>query len=168
MYRQTNNFYSLALQIYAAIIFIGFSTNASSQGAYASDTDLKAAYCLPYVNEMEQQLKKINGISITENYEIQRNNIREAGNVFNNKLRIYLQARNQSHNSEARLEVAAAMKAGEQSLAVFNKIQNYCQSQLSSKNLFNQAAEQFELCRKENGTEMLRLEICNGLSFLPY
>ena len=166
MYSKKN---SLVYQIYAGIIFIFFSCNANSQGAYANDTDLKAAYCLPYVNDGEQRLKKITGKnSNSGTYDNELKNIEEAGDIYNNKLRIYLRARNQTHNSEARLEVIAAMKAGEQALSVFNKIQSHCESQLSSKNLSNQIAEQFEMCRKKNGSDMLRLEICNNLSFLPY
>jgi hypothetical protein len=79
MYSKKN---SLVYQIYAGIIFIFFSCNANSQGAYANDTDLKAAYCLPYVNDGEQRLKKITGKNSNSIYVLKKLKFNKNIHVF--------------------------------------------------------------------------------------
>ena len=98
---------------YALVFTLLLSFNANSQGPHATDVDLKAAYCYPTVKYEHEEYNKF-----TERYpnpsklnEIK--NLNEAGVVYNSKLQIYLRARNQSHNLEARNEVLAAISAGE-------------------------------------------------------
>ena len=165
--KNRHNFFSYS---FCALVFtLLFSLNANSQGPHATDVDLKAAYCYPTVKYEHEQYNKLTERYPSPSSSNEIKNINEAGVVYNNKLQIYLRARNQSHNIEARNEVLAAISAGEQALNVMKKIKDTCSSQVDFKNLnTDQALEKIQSCWKTNGSAMLKLEICNNLSFLPY
>ena len=161
----------LNYKIYSIIFLLLFALDASSQGQYASDVDLKAAYCFHYVKNSEEEFNRIsdNLPVLSSGAADKFKNINEAGLVHDNKLRIYLLARSKSHNSGAQLEVSAAMTAGEKAASVMNKIKSQSASQLDSKNLSSETfVDQIKSCWKNNGAEILKLDICNKLSFLPY
>ena len=167
--KNRHDFFSNSLCALVFTLLISF--NANSQGPHASDVDLKAAYCIPFINDAEDGINKIRekyplpGLNIDSELK----NIQDSGSVFNNKLRSYLRARNQSHNIDARNEVLAAISAGEKALNVMKKIKDTCSSKLDFKNLStDQVREKIQSCWKANGSDMLKLEICNDLNFLPY
>jgi hypothetical protein len=153
-----------------------YSLAANSQGPYASDTDLKAAYYLPFLkNDSEQtrRIMKIDGSSPKkEDIGSTLSNILDAYDLSLNKLKNYLVARNQSHNSAAQLEVHAAIRAGEQAVILWNKISGLCASQVKSqfdnKSSIDQYAIQIKSCKDENGLKVLKLDACGNLEFLPY
>lgn len=154
-----------ASKIAAALLSSLLALTVNAQGQYASDSDLKAAFCLPYMNSVKERLKKIESETPTNDTTIL--NIREAGDIYDKKLRTYLAARTQSHNSEAKSEVMAAIKVGEQATSVYNKIAAACISQVKT-NSISQYSKELENCREKNGVKLLKLDICNNLDFLPY
>lgn len=162
-------FNTFSVKVLFALASLSFSLNSQGQGPHATEVDLKAAYCLPYIKSTTDELRKLRGsYKSNSSLDITYQNIVETSEFFNKKLQTYLMARGNSHNSEAKMEVLGAVSAGEQALSIWKKISDSCNAEHKSQLLADDFASKIQKCQEKNGSQMLKLDMCSTLTFLPY
>jgi hypothetical protein len=151
---------------YFFIIFI-ISANVYGQGQFASETDLRAGYCLSTI--------KAGSGAIPESSEKLDPLIIEFSNQMNAKfssLQRYLRTRSQSMNPNAVRELSAAISAGEEAHKRSKITNDACFKEILPNNsrVTNTTVKEMEDCRirKQGETEIRRIENCISLDFLPY
>jgi hypothetical protein len=143
------------------------SLNAKAQGQFASETDLKAGYCLSTIKAgsgaLPASLEKLDPLMI------------EFSNQMNAKfssLQRYLMTRSQSMNPSAIRELSAAISSGEEAQNRTKSTIDACFKEVLSNNnpVTNTTVTKMQECRirKQGETEVRRIENCMSLDFLPY
>jgi hypothetical protein len=144
-----------------------FSLNAKAQGQFASETDLKAGYCLSTIKAgsgaLPESSEKLDPLMI------------EFSNQMNAKfssLQRYLMTRSQSMNPNAVRELTAAISAGRDAHNRTTSTIDACFREVLPNNnpATNTTVTKMQECRirKQGETEVRRIENCMSLDFLPY
>lgn len=154
-----------------AVAFIGCGS-AFSNGEWASEVDLKAAYCLPVrkasSKDYEDLMKQIPPSGSASDKK-KLASLDEVERFVDTKLSNYLLARMVSMNSKARAQITAANQAGEAAFVIHRNISKSCDEGLKESILdMRVRIDELNKCREESGAKQLRLDACFDLSWLPY
>lgn len=157
MNRTINLFYFLALLFTASI-------NANAQGQYATEVDIKAAYCLGATQPYAESTDKADP-RLTEFINLNNANFL--------RLKNFSTARAKSMNSDAINEMTVALTAGRDARQRSKLINDECFKEVyPNKDLAIDAitTKKLQECtaRKQGESEGRRLAQCFDLNFLPY
>ncbi len=157
-----------------ALLALAFSGpgSAFSSGEWASEVDLRAAFCLPVIKatskELEDIMKQIPFVGSESDKKVM-DNLGQVERFIEVKLSTYLSSRMASMNSKAVAQVSSAGRAGQAAFEVDRSIRNWCGAELRKNNTDSRIwPDELKKCTEKSGVKSLRLEACNDLSWLPY
>ncbi len=150
--------------LYFFPLFFSASLNANAQGQYASEVDIKAAYCLGATKPLTE---------ITDQSDPTVAEFINLNNANHSRLQKFSIARIKSMNSAAINEMSAALESGQDAKQRSKIINDACFKEVySDKNIGvdTVSTKKFQDCkiRKQGESEVRRLQQCHDLSFLPY
>ncbi len=162
---------SLLKCILLALAFSG-PGSAFSNGEWASEIDLRAAYCWPVKKASRKDLddyRKQYPFVGSESDKQMLSNLDAVGRFEEDKLSNYLTKRVASMNSKAIAQMTAARQSGEAASEIRGNITNYCFSELEKKKVDVLIwSDELKKCTEKSGVKGLRLDACGDLSWLPY
>jgi hypothetical protein len=118
-----------------ALLALAFSGSGSafSSGEWASEVDLRAAFCLPVKKaaskEFEDIMKQIPSVGSASDKKTM-DSFGQVERFTETKLSTYLSFRVASMNSQARAQILAANKAGETAFLIHRSISQSCSEEL--------------------------------------
>lgn len=157
-----------------ALLAVAFSGcgSAFSNGEWASEVDLRAAYCLSVKKASSKEIddyRKEYPFQGSESDKKMLSNLDEVSRFEDIKLSSYLSNRVASMNSKSIAQITAAHRAGEAASAIGRSIRHWCSSELAKKNIdVRVLADELKKCTEESGVKQLRLNACFDLSWFPY
>jgi hypothetical protein len=129
----------------------------------ATQTDLRAAYCLPYQKQI---------VAVIEGAQKRTQAMEETlvrARFRHDKLASFLGARIGIWTPEAAKSVLAATEAGKRASELMLTYNQQCHQEVNQTATSAQdAASKFEACHQRLGYEELRLDQCRDVNFLPY